>query len=68
MRIKNKDSIITQHEFERVEKAQIQIMAYFISGQMNPEVTNFTLRLLGFSAARAKQIVRKWASEKSNTD
>jgi len=64
MRIKNKDSIITQHEFERVEKAQEQIKKYFMIGQMDHEVTIFTLRLLGFSEARAKELLRKWTNEK----
>jgi len=68
MAIKNKDSIITQHEFERVEKAKIQIKTYFMAGQMNPDVANFTLRLLGFSVTRAKQLVRQWTSEKTNAE
>ena len=66
MKGKTKGSIMTQHQFEKEEQARIKIEEYFKTGQMNPDVAVFTLRLLGFSAARAKQIVRQWISEKSN--
>jgi len=66
MKGKNKGSIMTQNQFEKDEQARIKIEEYFKTGQMNPDVAVFTLRLLGFSAARAKQIVRQWISEKSN--
>jgi hypothetical protein len=63
---KNKGSIMTQHQFEKEEKERIKIREYFLSGEISPNVAIFTLRLLGFSAARAKQIVRQWINEKSN--
>jgi len=66
MKGKNKGSIMTQHQFEKDEQARIKIEEYFKTGQMNPEVAIFTLRLLGFSVTRAKQIVRLWINEKSN--
>ena len=66
MKGKTKGSIMTQHQFEKDEQARIKIEEYFKTGQMNPEVAIFTLRLLGFSVTRAKQIVRLWISEKSN--
>jgi len=66
MKGKNKGSIMTQHQFEKDEQARIKIEEYFKTGQMNPEVVIFTLRLLGFSVTRAKQIVRLWINEKSN--
>jgi len=64
MRGKDKGSIKTQRQFEKEEQARTKIKEYFLTGQINPEVAVFTLRLLGYSATRAKQIVREWASEK----
>jgi len=37
-----------------------------MAGQINSEVAIFTLRLLGFSVTRAKQIASEWTSEKLN--
>jgi len=68
MKGKNKGSNMTQHQFERDEQARIKIEEYFLSGQINSDVGIFTLRLLGFSAAKAKQIVRQWISENSNAE
>jgi len=64
MKVKNKGSIPTQREYEKEEKARLQIKEYFRAGQISSEVAVFTMRLLGYSAARAKQIVRQWADEK----
>ena len=64
MKGKNKDSIITQHQFEREEKARLRIEDFFKTGQMSSEVAMFTLHLLGFSANRAKEIVKQWKDGK----
>jgi heme/copper-type cytochrome/quinol oxidase subunit 3 len=66
MRAKNKDSIITQHQYEREENARKKIEKYFMTGQISSEVAIFTLGLIGFSVTRAKQIVKQWTSEKHN--
>lgn len=68
MQGKTKRSIMTQNQFEKEDQARTKIKDYFMTGQISSEVAVFTLRLLGFSAARAKQIVRQWASEKSNAE
>ena len=60
---KNKGSVKTQKQYEKEERARIKIKEYFISGQISSEVAVFTLRLLGYSATRAKQIVREWTFE-----
>jgi hypothetical protein len=61
MKEKNKGAIMTQHQ----EKARMKIKEYFMKGQINSEVAIFTLRLLDFSATRAKEIVKQWTSEKT---
>jgi len=66
MRGKDKGSIKTQHQYEKEEQARIKIQEYFMTGQINSEVTIFTLRLLGYSITRAKEIARQWAHEKLN--
>jgi len=66
MRGKNKGSIMTQYQFEKEEKERIKIREYFLSEEISPDAAIFTLRLLGFSVTRAKQIVRQWINEKSN--
>ena len=43
-----------------------KIKEYFRTRQTNPELTVFTLRLIGFSETRAKEFVSQWTSEKSN--
>jgi Holliday junction resolvasome RuvABC DNA-binding subunit len=63
---KNKGAIKTQKQYEKEEPARTKIKTYFISDQMSFEAAVFTLRLLGYSATRAKQIVREWAFEKPN--
>ena len=63
---KDKGSIKTQRQFEKEEQARTKIKEYFLTGQINPEVAVFTLRLLGYSVTRSKQIVREWASKKHN--
>jgi Holliday junction resolvasome RuvABC DNA-binding subunit len=68
MKGKTKGSIMTQNQFEKEDQTRTKIKDYFMTGQISSEVAVFTLRLLGFSAARAKQIVRQWASEKSNAE
>jgi len=68
MKGKNKGSIMTQHQFEKDEQARIKIEEYFLSGQISFDVAIFTLHLLGFSAAKAKQIVRQWIPENSNAE
>jgi hypothetical protein len=68
MKGKDKGAIMTQHQFEKNEQARIKIEEYFLSGQINSDVGIFTLRLLGFSVAKAKQIVRQWTSENSNAE
>jgi len=68
MREKNKRSIMTQHQFDKDEQARIKIEEYFLSGQINSDVGIFTLNLLGFSVAKAKQLVRQWTSENSNAE
>ena len=61
---KNKGSIKTQHQYEKEEQARTKIKEYFMKGQMSSEAAVFTMGLLGYSAIRAKQIVREWTSEK----
>jgi len=68
MKGKNKGSNMTQHQFEKDEQARIKIEEYFLSGQINSDVGIFTLRLLGFSVTKAKQIVRQWTSKESNAE
>jgi len=68
MKGKNKGAIMTQNQFEKEDQARIKINVYFMTGQISSEVAIFTLRLLGFSAARAKQIVMQWTNEKSNAE
>jgi len=63
---KDKGAIKTQRQFEKEEQARTKIKEYFLTGQINPEVAVFTLRLLGYSVTRSKQIVREWASKKHN--
>jgi len=67
---KNKEEIkkrIKEHRDEQEEKSREKIKEYFITGQMNPEVTMFTLRLLGLTVAKAKELIKQWTSEKSST-
>ncbi|WP_461246804.1 hypothetical protein [Treponema sp. R6D11] len=66
MKGKNKGAIMTQHQFEKEEQERVKIEEYFMTGQIGSDVAIFTLRLLGFSNARAKQIVRQWANEKTD--
>jgi hypothetical protein len=66
MRTKDKGSIITQRQFDGEEKARIKTKEYFMTGQISSEVAIFILRLLGFSVARTKEIVRQWTGEKNN--
>jgi len=61
---KNKGSIKTQRQYEKEEQARTKLKGYFMTGQISSEIAVFTLRLLGYSVTRAKQIVREWASEK----
>ena len=61
---KNKGSIKTQHQFEKEEQARTKTREFLMAGQISHEAAVFILRLLGYSAIRAKQIVREWASEK----
>ena len=63
---KDKGSIKTQRQYEKEEQARTKIKEYFMSGQISSEVAVFTLRLLGYSVTRSKQIVREWASKKHN--
>ena len=62
MKGKNKGTIKTQHQYDKEEQARLKIKEYFMTGQISSEVTIFTLRLLGFSATRAKEIVKRWNS------
>jgi len=62
MEAKNKGAIKTQRQFEKEEQMRLKTKEYFITKQINPEVTVFILRLLGFSVARAKELVRQWIS------
>jgi len=66
MKGKNKGAIMTQSQFEKEEQARTKIKTYFMTGQICSDAAVFTLHLLGFSAARAKQLVRQWAFEKPN--
>ena len=68
MKGKNKGAIMTQNQFEKEDQARTKINVYLMTGQISSEVAIFTLRLLGFSAARAKQIVMQWTNEKSNAE
>jgi len=60
MKGKNKGAIKTQYQFEKEEQALLKIKEYFLTGQISSEVAIFTLRLLGYSLTRAKQLVRDW--------
>jgi len=61
---KNKGTIKTQYQYEKEEKARTKIKEYFVSEQISSDAAIFTLHLLGFTAMRAKQIVRQWAFDK----
>jgi len=61
---KNKGAIKTQRQYEKEEQARTKIKTYFMSEQISSEAAVFTLRLLGYSVTRAKQITKEWTSEK----
>jgi len=63
METKNKGAIKTQRQFEKEEQMRLKTKEYFITRQINNEVSVFILRLLGFSAARSKELVRQWTTE-----
>jgi len=65
MKGKNKGTIKTQNQFDKEEQARLKIKEYFITGQISSDVAIFTLRLLGFSITRSKEIVRQWTEEKN---
>jgi heme/copper-type cytochrome/quinol oxidase subunit 3 len=65
MKTKNKGAIMSQHQYEKEEKARMKIKEYFMTGQISSEVAIFTLRLLDFSVAKAKELVKQWTSEKT---
>jgi len=60
MKEKNKGAILTQNQYEKEEHARKKIMDFYTARQMSPEAAIFTLRLLGFSATRAKEILKQW--------
>jgi hypothetical protein len=62
----NEESIkqrIKEHREEQEEKSREKIKEYFLNGQMNPEVTMFTLRLLGLTVAKAKELIKQWTGK-----
>jgi len=63
METKNKGTIKTQRQFEKEEQMRLKTKEYFMTRQINNEVSVFILRLLGFSATRAKELVRQWTTE-----
>jgi len=63
---KNKGSIMTDSQYEKEEKAKKKVKEYFMTGRISSEVSAYILRLLGFSALRGKEIVKQWASEKTD--
>ena len=62
----NEESIkklIKEHRDEQDEKSREKIKEYFMAGQMNNEVTMFTLRLLGLTVAKSKELIKQWTSK-----
>ena len=55
---------LIQHRLEKEEKSREKIKEYFITGQMNPKVAFFSLRLLGITSKKAKEIIEQWSSKK----
>ena len=68
MKGRNKGAIKTQYQFDKEEQARMKIKEYFMTEQISSEVTKFTLRLLGFSVTRAKEIVKQWINDKNKAD
>jgi len=54
---------IKEHRGEQELKSMEKIKEYFMTGQIDPEVTMFTLRLLGIKVAKAKELIKQWASK-----
>jgi len=68
MRERNINEVLSQHRAEKEEQSRKKIKEFFMTGQINPEVAMYTLRLLGFTTMRTKQIVREWTDEKANAN
>jgi hypothetical protein len=63
----NEESIkkrIKEHRDEQEEKSREKIKEYFLKGQMNLDVTLFSLHLLGISNNKAKELIKQWTSKK----
>ena len=65
MKGNNKGAIKTQYQFDKEDQSRIKIKEYFMAGQISSEAAMFTLRLLGFSITRTKEIVNQWIYDKS---
>jgi len=59
---------IKDHRDEQELKSMEKIKEYFLTGQIDSEVTIFTLRLLGIKSAKTKEIIKQWACEKTGTE
>jgi len=66
MRERNINQSLSQYRFEKEEQSRKKIKEYFMTGQISSEVASYTLRLLGFSVIRSKEILKDWACEKLN--
>jgi len=54
---------IKEHRDEQEVKSMEKIKEYFMTGQIDPEVAMFTLRLLGITVAKAKELIKQWTSK-----
>ena len=61
----NIDPALIKHRDEQAEKSREKIKEYFMTGQIDPEVAMFSLRLLGLTIAKAKELIKKWTSDKN---
>jgi len=55
--------MIKEHRDEQDVKSREKIKEYFITGQLDPEVAVFALRLLGVSAKKGKELIKQWESK-----
>jgi len=66
MRERNINPDLIQYRLEKEEKSREKIKEYFMTEQISSEVAAYTLRLLGFTVMRGKEILKQWACEKAS--